>query len=520
MFGDDFYPTPPALAGRMLDSIEWDKVSTVLEPSAGRGDLIEQINDHRKYGRTLTIDAIEVDDDLAHILEGKGFRPVGRDFLDFESYRHYDAIIMNPPFSQGDRHLLRALDLVNDGGQVACLLNAETIKNPYTNVRRLLVQKLDDLNATIEYVSDGFTDAVRKTPVEIALITVKIDRTPTSSILESLAASDRLEEGESGPIDDVIEGDYAAGAVRRFNLEVKSGLKLIDEYLALKPLLTTGFDSKYPILELSVGRDTYGDLRNGFVDKVRMKFWQQLFQSAQFRQMFTRRTSDQYQKQISDLGRYEFTLANIKQLQVELSQSMLRTLDQAIVDLFDSFTSQYYDENSTNIHYYNGWTTNKAYIVNKRVIEGARAWSYGDYRPDWYEINDGPLGDIQKVFHYLDGKVYDIAPVQAALKQARETGQTQNIELPYCLVTFYKKGTMHITFTDGRLLKKFNLIGSQRKGWLPPNYGKKSYDDMTHEERRVVDELEGRESYEDTVRDYGFYLEERTTLPTLIGAGE
>ena len=81
-------------------------------------------------------------------------------------------------------------------------------------------------------------------------------------------------------------------------------------------------------------------------------------------------------------------------------------------------------------------------------------------------------------------------------------------------MTFYKKGTCHIEFTDLELLKKLNIFGSQRKGWLPPAYGKKSYRDMTTEEKTVIDEFEGRASYEDTYANTDKYLID-TFLPAL-----
>ena len=40
---------------------------------------------------------------------------------------------MNPPFSEGDKHLLKAINIMKNGGQIVCILNAETIKNPYSN---------------------------------------------------------------------------------------------------------------------------------------------------------------------------------------------------------------------------------------------------------------------------------------------------------------------------------------------------------------------------------------------------
>jgi len=68
------------------------------------------------------------------------------------------------------------------------------------------------------------------------------------------------------------------------------------------------------------------------------------------------------------------------------------------------------------------------------------------------------------------------------------------------------------------LLKKFNLFGSQQKGWLPPSYGKANYEDMSAEERAVIDDFEGREEYEKVMRNKDYYLYKSTDL-LMIDAG-
>lgn len=65
--------------------------------------------------------------------------------------------------------------------------------------------------------------------------------------------------------------------------------------------------------------------------------------------------------------------------------------------------------------------------------------------------------------------------------------------------TFYKKGTCHIEFTNTDVLKSFNLFASQKKGWLPPTYGKKAYKDMSDIDKQVIDSYEGEASYTDTL---------------------
>ena len=41
---------------------------------------------------------------------------------------------MNPPFSNGDKHLLKALKMQEKGGAIICLLNAETIRKICSSV--------------------------------------------------------------------------------------------------------------------------------------------------------------------------------------------------------------------------------------------------------------------------------------------------------------------------------------------------------------------------------------------------
>lgn len=80
------------------------------------------------------------------------------------------------------------------------------------------------------------------------------------------------------------------------------------------------------------------------------------------------------------------------------------------------------------------------------------------------------------------------------LREAELMGRTKKIPLKYFTVTFFKKGTCHIEFTNLELLKKLNIFGAQNKHWLPPSYGKKTYQEMNPEEQQVIDDFEGKES--------------------------
>ena len=166
MFNKDFYPTPDGVIDKMVKGVDFRAIKTVLEPSAGKGNIcdyvfdklhIHQYSNYNKVDFKTHIDTIEIEPELQHILKGKGYKVIDSDFLKYEGCKVYDLVIANVPFSQGDKHVLKIINMVEQGliKQVRCLCNAETLKNAYSNDRKILVQKLQELNAQVEYIQDA-----------------------------------------------------------------------------------------------------------------------------------------------------------------------------------------------------------------------------------------------------------------------------------------------------------------------------------------------------------------------------
>lgn len=122
------------------------------------------------------------------------------------------------------------------------------------------------------------------------------------------------------------------------------------------------------------------------------------------------------------------------------------------------------------------------------------------------------LLDLEKCFNYLDGGLTESIDLKKTLEIAEREGQTRNIVLKYFKVTFYKKGTCHITFTNEDLLKKFNIFAGKYKNWLPPSYGKKAYNDMSEGEKQVVNEFEGEDSYKRVIENKDYFLFDTSNL--------
>lgn len=546
MFTDnrDFYPTPENIINKMLFDIDFKMIQTILEPEAGKGNIVEAIQKKEKiyssYNNKFTfdIDCIEADQNLRAILKSKNMRVVYNDFLTYDTLKEYDLIIMNPPFSDGCKHLLKALEMQSrNGGAIVCLLNAETLKNTCTNDRLLLTRKLEEYGAKIEYMQDAFTDAERKTGVEIALIKVQLPKVQKHSfIFDGLRKAQEEKETNTYTNDgQLVENNFLEAIVNQYKLEVEAGKKLIREYEAMQPFILSEFGKDKETgetiqqggcilkLDLSNNRDSYRSTLslNGFIKEVRGKYWKALFQNPKFIGRLTGNLQREYYNKIEDLKNYDFSLYNIYELKIDMNKNVVKGVEDTIIGLFEELSNKYhyYNEMSKNIHYYNGWKTNKSYIINKKVIIPLNgyhdlSYSWGGFRPTNREVID-KLQDMEKCFNYLDGGLTEAIDLAQSLQFAEEYGETKDIVLKYFNVTFYKKGTCHITFTNEELLKKFNIFGSQHKGWLPPCYGKKSYNDMTTEEKAVVNDFEGETEYKKVMNNKKYYLFDGNNLNLL-----
>ena len=75
MFNKDFYPTPESLIAKMFIKIEKDQTMNILEPSAGKGNIVDYFQDKIKYSKkNWKIDCIEIEEELQSILKNKGYK--------------------------------------------------------------------------------------------------------------------------------------------------------------------------------------------------------------------------------------------------------------------------------------------------------------------------------------------------------------------------------------------------------------------------------------------------------------
>ena len=116
--GIDFFPTPSAQAQKMIALAGIKQGDRVLEPSAGNGNIADAA-----AAAGAVVDVVEISPQLQDILKAKGFNLVDTDFMSYQPEQPYDAIVMNPPFSNrlDAAHIMRAYEMVKSGGSLVAI---------------------------------------------------------------------------------------------------------------------------------------------------------------------------------------------------------------------------------------------------------------------------------------------------------------------------------------------------------------------------------------------------------------
>ena len=115
----DYFPTPPMVVHAILDAADCSAGMTVLEPSAGTGNIA------KAFQPFAVVDCVEVLASNCEELSKQGYRCVHRtDFLTIEPEAFYDRVVMNPPFSKRRdmAHVTHAFKFLKPGGRLVAVM--------------------------------------------------------------------------------------------------------------------------------------------------------------------------------------------------------------------------------------------------------------------------------------------------------------------------------------------------------------------------------------------------------------
>jgi len=122
--GFGFFPTPEELADSLIGHAELDDNKlTVLEPSAGTGNIVEAIY---RRNKDLNVECCELNPKRREFLSKQGYKVIDSDFFDIPVDKKWDRIIMNPPFENGldIDHIRHAFSHLAEGGILVSLASS------------------------------------------------------------------------------------------------------------------------------------------------------------------------------------------------------------------------------------------------------------------------------------------------------------------------------------------------------------------------------------------------------------
>jgi hypothetical protein len=460
IFGPDFYPTPPEVAAQLLDPIDL-RGRVVLEPSAGSGNLVRECL-ARGAADVLTA---EPEPELRAILAAiAGSRLIAADWLTVtaEQVSHVDAIVMNPPFSADEDHILHAWQVAPPGCEIVSLCNWKTLDPWRATSKQAQVAKLIDGYGSKENLGPVFTDAERTTQVPIGLVrlTKPGARVGADEFDGFFLGADDIEAQGHGLIPYRRSRDIVnryVEACRIFDEQVAAGVRLRN--------VLDGFFGKD--LGLQVTIEGQAVTRNRFRKDLQKQAWQHVFAEFLPQGMATSQLAKDINRFVEQQSRIPFTERNIYRMLQIVAGTQEQRIDRAVEEAIDSLT-KYTKDNHYGVE---GWATNSGYMLNERFISDhlaelaysgrgfVRIQTYG---PRWDEIRD-----LIKALCFITGRAFEEVGTPEGIT-ANEYWPGEWYDWGFFRFRPYKKGTVHFQFKDREVWAALNARYARIKGQVLP----------------------------------------------------
>ena len=478
----DFYPTPAAVVERMMMD-DSPAGLVVLEPSAGSGNIAEAV---RRAGAREVL-TCERDANLQSVLRGKGFRLISSDFLTVtaEQISHVNMIMMNPPFSEGCRHILHAYDIAPAGCVIVSLVNTSNLESQYnTNYKRL--QELVKLQGYSEDLGSPFAeDAERATRCRVSLVKLWKQGEGAAEFAGYFDAIDMDETGD-GQTAGLMQYNVIRDMVNRYTQAVKlfdgvmeateqinRAATFVDyDVITDKDGNQKAVKNEYGALPIRfkavTGRDTVTEINHQTYRRELQKYyWRIIFRKMNMEKYATRELREQINRFIEQRQSVPFTVSNVYRVIETVVKTNGQRMVNALCEAFDTICSLS-AENSTAGE---TWKTNANYMVNRRFICDCitNRSSWGDKMEvrEWssYHDNATKINDVCKALCYMTGGNYEEIGSLGAYVRKNEPAWGTWFEWGFFRCRGYKKGTMHFEFIDENVWYRFNQEVAQRKGW-------------------------------------------------------
>lgn len=480
-----FYTTPPWLVAKAWSTFKDRDFKRVLEPSAGTGELAmggrSDEFEGRRYATGTKIDVIEIDVTKHPILREAGFDVVGLDFLQFESLSGYSHVIGNPPFNNGAAHVLKAFDSLWQG-EVVMIINAETVRNPFSAERQRLCQLIAQ-HGSVEFIQDAFAgpEVKRQAAVEVALVHLIKPAEATSDwigpLIASLAVDPFKEEGFKLPGELQLPNSFIENQVAAFRAAVRAmreaakAQAVADHYARRIGQTMAQMNSKEAVDRAPAsGEDIRAALMNGH-DALKDRAWASILRSTDTLRKLSSKVAKEAEAQFESIRKLDFCESNVHAFLLGLVQSQPQMRIDMCIDVFLQVTRHW----SENTVFYKGWRSNDKHRAcgwrmrtTRFIMPGFGRDSYATSL-SWEK--ERQLADFDLVFAMLDGKATpEVGLVDLFRKEFTRLKRSERLSCSYFDVRYYRQaGTLHVFPRDKSLVDRLNRLVGKHKAWLPPD---------------------------------------------------
>ena len=460
MFNPDFYPTPPEVAATMLDPLDL-RGRIVVEPSAGSGNLVQAA---LARGAEEVL-CCEPEPKLRAILAAiTGSRLISNDWLAVtaDQISHIDAIVMNPPFSADERHILHAWAIAPPGCEIVALANWNSISGHCRGLQ-LQLAKLIEAYGSSECLGEVFADAERPTRVSVGLVRL-------TKPGQRVSGADEFDGFFLGPDDIEAQGEGIIPYRRSRDIVNRyvEACRIFDEQVAAGVRLRSVLDGFFgKDLGLQVTIEGQAVTRNRFRKDLQKQAWKHVFDEFLPAQMATSQLAKDINRFVEEQSRAPFTERNIYRMLQIVAGTQEQRIDRAVEEAIDELT-RYTKENRYGVE---GWATNSGYMLNKRFIRPYLAeLAYSNpgmvrlktYGPQWDEIQD-----LIKALCFITGRPIDeVRAPEESNWNTYEPGMWH--DWGFFLFRPYKKGTVHFEFKDQEVWAALNARYARIKGQVLP----------------------------------------------------
>jgi len=467
MFGKDYYPTPKEVIEQMLFGIDIAN-NVFLEPSAGNGNIIDCLNEHH----AKEVLSCEINPDLAKIAASKS-RLIANDFLTVQAAEisHIHAIVMNPPFSADEDHILHAWNIAPCGCTIVSLCNENTINRHWDiSKKRQELRELIELYGRSENFGDCFSTAERKTDVRVSCVWLYKSKQGEDEFTDFFSLTDdEVENMKAG----IAKYDYVRDIVGRY----VQAIQLFDKIEPLakqineltKPISDYG-QIKFGAYETNKHNGSNEISRDTYKKELQKKCWQRIFDDMKMNKYVTQGVQATINKFVETQIHVPFTMKNIYKMLEIIVGTHGNRMNQVLVEVFENICSFAWRENCTGGE---KWKTNSDYVINKRFIV-PYICEFRDYVSDKEKVTlsfgsrTSQIEDVVKALCYLTGLNCDTMRSLGQFVSQTNMKWGQWYYWGFFRIRGYKKGTMHFEFQNEKDLEMFNRRVAEIKGWALP----------------------------------------------------